>query len=1138
MFYVREIRKQPLTLKWLTVILSFIGLLMVFTRPSSVKADDSWAAPKSIVISENSSTRIDSKFSFIPEFTDSTTLTVHGPSGMTTRNNTLFHSSHDGFDPFRTISIDAENASNRTAMTSGNVYAKYTNVGYYNGQKVDLIARIKGYQLHGNTGRRITRADGSIYGAIGHVSFPTNAIGFTMQGFNYVDLEWQTVRAGTMTPINTAGYYTFNDIDFNQYVSFPDVTYNKIENVLIADKTNVLDYARIGTHRRFAFYGRKDVDDLKYDARHAITILYNLTDKIEFRWGAMTDQRGAGNPNYHPNAYLYHLKDVGGTWRSTGDLLMYTPQKDVITDAPAPTKTQSVSQNAYVKHNGVVHYTVKQTVPYEYSTFWWSSFEMKDEVNKAYTVSNIKVTSLNTGANVTSQFTTSVDANNVVRAVANNSKRASFYNDTYTLSFDAKLDGAKVVQNIGTNSVYKLDNTAWVYASGVSKKTGTTSAQVAKRTLTVNHIDEDGKHIVTAETKTLVDGMNYDVKPRTDLKTPAGRAYRHWTTVGTTKGTINGNHTVTFRYEEPREMVIEHRTHDNSYDGNILLGTESLWEYPEGKVTAKAKTNHYRDSEGYFYRPTPSQGGQQTATVSRGGVNRIILRYDTPRTITLNHYDKDDLRLLRQTYIKGIYDGQTYSTSPLTSLLDVDGYSYRYLSNFTSSNNYKPTQSYKLVDTVYRNMTANLLYERPRIIEILHIDNDSRDVLATDIHHKRIYDTDGYNIQSRADEELKYYHAANDTTYFYYPLNAEAGQGRARLTGTVIEAQVDKARNTYTLRFYYTKPALDLGVSYIRIDTDRAESGLPVKLEFDHQIIVPERWANYDVTLTLYDRETNMVVYQETDLDVDSIVDGYDIRVKSDHRRKGSNAVYEAVLTTNNKQDVVSGYATSAAIDTNAYVASERILKAESIPEVNVTVSYEGVAMTERRLGRDIQEHFERTSATIEPSVNIISGYAYEYEPKITFETEVVEHSLPDIKGVVYAHPNIADGDYEVVDGLHTFDLESVHSDGDLSRETFLRMPELFVNRKDGQIFKDNADGRITGGRKVYAPIWVNQLGNYTYNVDTSRLGRNYVKFDIDQNVTLDAYMFGHIDSDTLDDDALLIEPAKTSMLDKFFKGR
>src|SRR5699024_3878032 len=124
----------------------------------------------------------------------------------------------------------------------------------------------------------------------------------------------------------------------------------------------------------------------------------------------------------------------------------------------------------------------------------------------------------------------------------------------------------------------------------------------------------------------------------------------------------------------------------------------------------------------------------------------------------IDHYDKDDLRKLTTTYIKGIYDGQTYTTSPLSSLIDVDGYPYRYLSDFTSSDNYKSSWSYKLKDVVYRDMTTNLLYERPRIIEILHVDNDTDETIQTDIHHKRIYDTDGYDILSRANEELKYYH--------------------------------------------------------------------------------------------------------------------------------------------------------------------------------------------------------------------------------------------------------------------------------------------------------------------------------------------------------------------------------------------
>ena len=1123
---------------------------MVLTKPQTVDAAKAWKAPNARLISDAPTMKIGSKHTFIPEFTKDTVLTVSHPGDFE-------NSDYDSSATFKTLSVDALNSTKRSRLLNGNYSARYSKVGYYNGQQIDLIIRITGGSVWGstNTAHRRTAADGQQYGALGHVAFPKDRIGLVAQGFNHVDVEWKTVKSGTNTAVSTAGYYTFNDIDYNQFISFPNETYNKFQNVLVENESNRLTYEHVDKNNqstsnhsekvqhRFSYYAEEDVNDGIYDHRHAITVVYNETSTLNFRWGGSYWYRGWGSTRAP-----YLLRNANGVAITTGDLMMYTTHKPTQTAVPSPTKTQNVADNATLTHDQTVKYTIKQEVPNEYSKFWWKSFEIRDQVDPTYDVdkSTIKVRSINSNKDITSDFTISLSDSNLITVKAKDPYRASFYGDTYEVTFSAKLNGNKVLNNIGSSNTYNITNSARTIVDGNGYNSGTVRARTTKHKLIVKHVDENGKNIVDPVTTSYIRGMPFSASPRTDLKTSEGRAYRHWYTssnpTGSTSGTMTGDRTITFHYEEPREVTVYHRTNDSNYTNhngdyipNRLLGTEVVWEYPEESITVYSKKNHYSDDEGYYFRPQRDSG---TITVSRGSETSYTFYYDTPRTITIRHYDKDDLKQLSETYVKGIYDGQTYTANPLTSLIDVDGYPYRDLRDPSVAMNYNSNWNYSRRQVVYRDMLTNILYERPRIIEILHIDDDSDDVIRTNIHHKRIYDGDGYEIWSYADEELKYRHNANNTDYFYYPLNKVPGYNKAVLKGTVIERNVDKTRNTYTLSFRYTKPSLDLGLTYIRIDTERASVDQPVKLEFEHQIIVPERWADNTVNLTIYDRENNMIVYEETDLAVDTINDGYEIKVDSTHRRKGSKAVYEAVLRTNDKEKLVSGYATSATIDTNSYAASERILKGESIPEVNTTVAYEGVAMTERKLGEDIQEHMERVVATIEPDVNMISGYGYEFAPVIKFETEVDYHGLPEIIGNVNAHPNIADGDYDVEDGQHTFDLDSLNKDVDLTRETTLRMPNVYVNRKDGKIFREDADGRVDGGRKVYVPIWVNKLGDYIYNVESSRMGRNYVKYDIDQNVTLDAYMFGHIDSDTLNDDALLIEPAKTSMLDKFFKGR
>ena len=1120
-------RNQSMTRwKWVSAFFAFIGLLFAVSQPESVDAAPARNGPKTTVISQDPTYTLDSKYSFIPEYGPNTSLQV---SSNDFKDMTYSRSS-DGTDiSFGTKSLDVGANNWRTIdrrMRNGNYRARYTNVGRVNGQSVDLRITIKGWDRYGRPGDQYRLVG---YAPLGNVSFRKDDIGFVSQGLNYTDLEWTVVRSGTNSPVSVSGYYTFNDIDQMQYVGFSNNSWdNSIDQVLLQNNNNRLNYKHRGGYHQFTYDTMRDISDDNYDSRHAITVLYSNESTLNIRWGLdnniweRLDARQSPTRLYHP--YVRN---------SIGALMMYTAKKPAPTDMSAPEKVQS--RNTLI-HDQQVEYDVIQKVPYEHSDYWFDSFEIRDDVDSVYDIKGANVYDENDNV-VTNQFNLTINRdNNLVRARAKKTKRQSFYDSEYRLRIDAVLNGERARQKMGSDNGYEIENVGEVITDGDRQPTPPTTITVDRQQITVRHVDEHGNDIIDPQVTNTVAGLPYDSSPRTDLYNDRGHQYRHINTTGTPSGTVTGDHTVIYHYDEPREITMEHRTLQGR-DKDILLGTSTEWEYDGNKITMSSNAETYRDDEGYFYRPR-----ENSKEITVNGPSTMVMRYDTPRTVTIHHRDKDDNRLLRETFIKGIYDGETYTAKPLVeTLLDVDNYYYRPVETHNRVgivDGNMPLEDYESGDRVNPNIDENpvtILYERPRIIEILHKDNDNGDLIQTDIHNERIYDGDGYTIYSRANEELSYYHEETDTTYFYYPLDPHDGGDRARATGTVVEAEVDKSRNTFTIEFFYTKPSLDLGLSYIRIDTDRIESGLPVQLEFDHEIIVEDRWNENDVTLTVYDRDSNVEVYQDTNVDVNEIQDGLSITADASHLESGDDAIYEAVLSTNDKQSLVTDYATQSSIDTNAYAASEAVIEGESVDGQRTSFNYEGVAMTERRLGEDIREYHERMTATLDPSRNMISGYGYELAQDVTFETEVDDHSIPEIELSAHAHPNIADGeDYEVVDGNHVFELESTVSDGDLSREARFEMPETFVSRREGNIYLNDADDRVSGGRKAYVPIWINQLGEYDYSVKSNRLGRNYVQFDLDQKVTVDAYMFGHIDSETLDDDALLIEPAKRNALDEW----
>ena len=98
-------------------------------------------------------------------------------------------------------------------------------------------------------------------------------------------------------------------------------------------------------------------------------------------------------------------------------------------------------------------------------------------------------------------------------------------------------------------------------------------------------------------------------------------------------------------------------------------------------------------------------------------------------------------------------------------------------------------------------------------------------------------------------------------------------------------------------------------------------------------------------------------------------------------------------------------------------------------------------------------------------------------------------------------------------------------------------LPQIYLEQKTGLTFTGNQkengemDGTpIDAGNKLYVPEWVQDTGAYDAVVTNKRpIGSHFMNFNLLRHVNVEAYMFNHTDSNTPEDDELLIHPMEQS---------
>lgn len=831
--------KKSLVVKVLTLVFA----LIFFFRTSTTVNANILNMPKLSIVSDGG-VSIGSEYSFVPKVTDETKVQTFGSSLW---KNTKW-SSRDN-RAFKSIDVSPTSRDN----LKNKIGVRYTNVGNYNNQKIDLKITINNWSRYGNSGRA------GVAGKIGNISFENKRIALSTQGYNWVDTTWEYVKSGTNTKVPVSGYFTFSDIDIRQGVQFSKTTSQNIDRFIVANRKNKLQYKN--QNGEYKIYDTVDTDmpDGKYNDNFAFTFIYSDLGSFRFKWitdWGKTIRNGRG---FTPDRYYY--TDVVNA--ATGEYFFYVLDKPARTSIPKPTKKVNYTSNYDISKP--LKYTITHEVPQEDPRYYYNKYIIEDTIDTVLINPKVKVTN-QVNEDVSKKFNVSISGSKLtVTAKSSTLSSEDFYGEKYNIEIESSVDRKKIEEKVRDKSEYVIKNKATIKAHNYTFSTNEVQTKIPKRTLTVNHIDNDTKEIIESETLVMFDGEKYSYSPKTDL--------------------------------------------------------------------------------------------------------------------------------------------------------------------------------------LFKNK------------------------------------------------------------YKYFPVNSTKQEGV--MSGSNVK-----------LDFFYSKPRAEIGFNKIRIKTDKAESGLPLYLNFNLEKIT-EKWAESQVDLIITNIDKNKQIFKSTKKLAD-LENGIEIKIPSEFLEKDTVSNYEATLVSSDNKLVILK-PNQDKIDTDGYVSSEKIISLESKANEQ-TVDYEGVAMTERVVGQTMTLYFENVSTVLKETTETKSGYGFESGQKITYTNELNE--LMSVNAKVEVDSEIAEGDYPINNGMKQIEMIKNETVNDEKVVSVFEFPKVSIEKGTGKVLLDTTTSNARdGGNKLYIPIWIDELGDYSYTFKTDPIGHNQIRLKFINTVRVNAYMYGHINSETIDKDEILIEP-------------
>jgi len=414
-----------------TIILSVMAMPMMVQGqeggqvPQTVRADFFQRAnvsSNSIINAPNASVvtpddEAGSKYSFIAKFIKGVTTVETGGGGWT--NDVYVNMPPQKWDG--KIGLDV------TKTKKGQSWIRYNNVGTADdGTPIDLKITIQDWEQYKNAQNMVSN---NIV-AFNNVS----AIATYQGGFSWVKQTWTYLEHGTDKEKPVSGYYSWIDIDNLQGMTIDKDSYKAIDKLYVPTKDTIVKYKEEKDGGK-TFYDSDDIPLDDGDNRGDFTFLYSNRSRFDFTYSEdfATREKNLGYPLPPKNNNQYSY-------------FGYSAKKPVRTAPMIPTKTVTDSDETNVDKNileglgEVYSYTITHKVPDEMKEFYYSNYEMQDElVPELERVSDVKVTD-EAGKDVTNKFEAKHEGN-LVRMVAKADvlKTADFYNHEYKFNFQTKI---------------------------------------------------------------------------------------------------------------------------------------------------------------------------------------------------------------------------------------------------------------------------------------------------------------------------------------------------------------------------------------------------------------------------------------------------------------------------------------------------------------------------------------------------------------------------------------------------------------------------------------------------------------------------------------------------------------------------
>lgn len=616
--------------------------------------------------------------------------------------------------------------------------------------------------------------------------------------------------------------------------------------------------------------------------------------------------------------------------------------------------------------------------------------------------------------------------------------------------------------------------------------------KVQQVTHTVNHVDSYTNKVVKTTNTTRTIGSSYKVCPATDLKASG------YSLVSTDKcvsgNTPSKNFVTTFYYNTNHKLII------NYYDN---YNKKFIKEW--GRWTLKAGASYNKNADTEF-----TYGANNTVykVVGSNNISGKMGRGD--KTVTLYFDPYQDVSVVW----KNRYPANDIFKSSTERLKVGTQYNYTQPGSFTKNNLiYDSENDSTFTGTLgYADVSHTFYYKLRRLVTINYLDNRTGDVINKNKSYT-LHQGDTYS--ETPPNNLK----KGEYTYRYVRHDGDAENGTI---GT----------DNIVMNYYYDIPLIKIGLEKIQIYTAPADEGLPVKVNLSKVYNYPENisdMTNAKLNVSLYQGNTKIASNTYT---AKSLPESIEFKVPSKYLAVNQKKAYTVKFENYSSNDihVISDAAT---ISTDGYTSSQLDLKVNATSQTDL--NYKGVVMTEREIRKNMKVFYETLTVPKRTIAPVKSGYGIDLSQKLNYTNELNLNQTNPSKLEIVVDPKLVDGDYKVENGKVVIDLLSEEKISGNTLVQSLTLPRVYVEDKTGNIFsekqKEENDQNIQyrlydGGNKIYVPIWIDQLGDYSYSIKSKEpIGINKVTFIIDNTINVYAYMYGHIGSKTIKYDEILIEP-------------